>query len=110
MKHESFFKHTAKDLKAHANVWANKFVDINLCFQLASQLQQLQNAYSKELPKQEARLKKTSFITMGVTNNYVFTGHMDRYVLHFVISWFIKDIFTFDVFPYFALDLNFVSC
>ncbi len=36
MKHESFFKHTAKDLKAHANVWANKFVDINLCFQLAS--------------------------------------------------------------------------
>jgi len=81
--------HTAEDLEAYANVWADKFVDANLCPHLASWLRQLEDAYPQELLKLKARLGKMSFIAMGVTKNYVSAAHTNRNVLHSTISWFI---------------------
>jgi hypothetical protein len=85
----------AKNLEAYANIWADKFVDANLRPQLASWLQQLEDAYPEELPELKACFEKTLFTIMGVTNNYVFVAHTDRDVLHFVISWFIQGIIYF---------------
>jgi hypothetical protein len=44
------------------------------------------------------------FTAMGVTKNYVSSAHMDRDVLHSVISWFIQGILYFcSLNPSFAL-------
>jgi hypothetical protein len=55
----------------------------------------LEDAYPEELLKLKVRLEKTPFTDMGVTKNYVFAAHMDRDILHFVISWFIRSILYF---------------
>ncbi len=101
---ESLLAHTAEDLEAYVNAWANKFVDTNLCPHLASWLLELENAYPEELPKLKAHLGKTSFTAMGVTKNYVSAAHTDRDVLHSLISWFIQGIVYFpSVFLVFSL-------
>ncbi len=106
--------HMAKDLKAYANVWADKFVDTNLRPHLASWLLQLEDAYPKELPKLKARLGKTPFTAMGVTKNYVSVAHTNRDILYSVISWFIRNIiyfpFVFLVFPFYQFCFRFILC
>ncbi|CAM6074878.1 unnamed protein product [Sphagnum tenellum] len=103
---ESLLAHTAEDLEAYGNAWADKFVDTNLRPHLASWLRELEDVYPEELPKLRARLGKTPFTAMGVTRNYVSAAHTDRDVLHSVISWFIRgdvaDAGKF-VFPGFSL-------
>jgi hypothetical protein len=107
---ESLIAHTAEDLEANANAWADKFINTNLRPHLASWLLQLEDAYPEELPKLKVRLRKTSFTTMGVTKNYAYAAHTDRDVLHSMISWFIRGIFYFpSVFLVFSLFINFVS-
>jgi len=86
---ESFFDHTAEDLEAFTNAWADKFVNANLRPHLASWLRELEDAYPEKLPKLKACFGKTPFTIMGVTKNYVSLTHTDRDILHFVISWFI---------------------
>jgi hypothetical protein len=98
---ESLFAHMVEDLKAYANVWANKFVDTNLRPHFVSWLLQLEDTYPEELPKLTACLEKMPFTAMGVTKNYVYAAHTDRDVLHSVISWFIRDIFTSHLFSLF---------
>jgi hypothetical protein len=101
---ESLLAHTAEDLEAYGNAWADKFVDTNLRSCLASWLQELEDVYPKELPKLTARLGKTPFTAMGVTKNYVSAAHTDRDVLHSVIFWFIRGIlYISSVFLIFSL-------
>ncbi len=106
--------HTAEDLEAYANAWADKFVDTNLHPHLASWLLQLEDAYPKELPKLKARLEKTPFTAMGVTKNYVSTAHTNRNVPCSVISWFIRGILYFPsvffVFPFYQFCFRFILC
>jgi hypothetical protein len=103
-----------KDLEACANAWANKFVDANLRPHLASGLRQLEDSYLEELFKLKVRLRKTPFIAMGVTKNYVFVAHTNRDVLHSVISWFIRGILYFHyvllLFPFYEFSLRFKLC
>jgi hypothetical protein len=74
----------------------------------------LKDAYTKKLPLLKACFGRTSFTVMGVTENYVSTTHTYQDVLHFMICWFIKDIFNFKSifiilpFPSFVLGLNYV--
>ncbi len=106
--------HTAEDLEAYGNAWADKFVDTNLRPHLASWLQELEDVYPKELPKLRVRLGKTPFTAMGVTRNYVSAAHTDRDVLHSVISWFIRGIFYFSsvffIFPFYLFCFRFILC
>jgi hypothetical protein len=68
----------------------------------------------EELLKLNARLGKTPFTAMGVTKNYVSMVHIDRDVLHAVISWFIQSIFYFYflflLFPFYEFSLRFKLC
>jgi len=51
---------------------------------------------------------------MGITKNYVFARHMDRNVLHSVISWFIRGILyfwsLFLLLPFYEFCLGFNLC
>jgi hypothetical protein len=77
-------------------------------------LLQLEDAYPEKLFKFKARLEKTPFTTMGVTKNYVSAAHIDRDVMHSVISWFIRGILYFPsvflIFPFYQFCFKFILC
>jgi hypothetical protein len=79
-----------KQLEQFADDWATKFVQTNLCSQLASWLGELDCLFPEEFPFGTFRIGRSCFAAMAVTENYQATLHIDRDLLNSVISWFLE--------------------
>jgi hypothetical protein len=72
------------------DVWAIKFVQVNLHPHLASWLRELDSLFPEELPFATFRVGRSPFTTMAVTENYRSTPHTNRDLSNSVIAWFLE--------------------